>query len=105
MRITFALILLVAASFACYAQDNSEPSELNSVEGQITSVDWVGSVISVNGITISVPATATIYKGEDVIGLDEVNAADPAVVTYYDDPPGQHKAVNITIQYSGDWAV
>ena len=106
MRIVSILAILVILSAPCYSQDNSENRALSTVEGGVTSVDWVGAVISVNNnIMISVPSNTVIYKGEDQISLSDVNMGDPVTVTYYDDPPGVHKAFRIIVQYNGDFAV
>jgi len=75
------------------------------LEGTITSVDWVGSVMSVNNIRINVPSDIKIYKGNELIPLEDLKTGDSVTVTYYDDPPGVHNAASVTVQYSGDWAV
>ena len=106
MRILYVLMLLLILSIPCYSQDNSGNPPVSTIDGSVTSVDWVGAVISVNNnILISVPPDTVIYKGEDSISLTEVNEGDPVTVTYYDDPDGAHKALRIIVQYNGDFAV
>jgi hypothetical protein len=104
-RLSFLLAALTILTASSYAQDGSESHAVQVAEGSVSSVDWVGAVITVNDMMIYVPPGTAIHKGGDSIGLDEINLGDPVTVTYYDDSSGAHRAVNIIIQYSGDFAV
>ncbi|MFA6321737.1 MAG: hypothetical protein WCY36_07790 [Candidatus Omnitrophota bacterium] len=101
-KILLVLALLVLSGTLCYSQDGGEHK---TTEGTVSSVDWVGSVIIVNDISISVPSGMSIRKGDDTIGLDDVNIGDPVVVTYYTDSSGNNRAVNVLVQYNGEFAV
>ena len=106
IRIVVILAILMGLSVSSYSQDNSGSRAFNTIEGGITSVDWVGAVISVNNnIMIYVPSDTVIYKGDDRIGLNDVNIGDPVTVTYCNDPSGAHIAVRIVVQYNGDFAI
>jgi hypothetical protein len=98
-------VILIILSVACYAKDGPGNYKTQVMDGNISSIDWVGSVIAVNNMMIFVPPGARIYKGSDSIGLSAINMGDPVTVTYYNDPAGVHTAVNIVVQYSGDFAV
>ena len=103
-KILFILIaLLTCLTFSAYCQNNPGNHQMQTVQGTVTSLDWVGSLIVVNGIALSVPPDANIYKGNDQIDLIEINENDQVAVTYYDDPPGVHNAATIVVQYTGDW--
>lgn len=101
-KLIFALAVLMLFCAPCYSQDGQERKE---VQGSVGSVDWVGSVIMVNDVSILIPPGMSIRKGGDTIGLDDVNIGDPVVVTYYTDPSGANRAVNVVVQYNGDFAV
>ena len=104
MRIVYCLLAIFFLSVPSFAQDSSEGNAMKVIDGTITSVDWVGSVMVVNGIRMTVSSDVKIYKGSDLIALEDLKPGDGIAVTYYDDPPGTHNAVSITVQYSGDWA-
>ena len=105
-KIAFILItLLICAALPAYCQNNPGNHEMQTLQGNVTSLDWVGSLIAVNGIAFSVPTDANIYKGNDQIDLIEINENDQVTVTYYDDPPGVHNAATIVVQYTGDWDI
>ena len=105
MRILSIFIALIIFSVSAYCQDNSTSHVMHAIEGNITSLDWVGSTIAVNGITLSVPPNADIHKGANQIGLDAIHIGDLVTVTYYDESPGSHKAVTIEAQCNGDCPV
>ncbi len=104
-RLFFALVLLTISCVSVCAQEDADVRQMHTIEGNISSVDWVGSVISVNNIVMSVSPDIQIRKGSDTIGLDDVNMGDPVVVTYYIDSSGANRVVNMSVQYSGDFAV
>ncbi len=105
MKILSVFTVLIILSLPSYAQDSSASRQTQVLEGNISSVDWVGALITVNNAIIYVPLETIIYKGDTPIGLDDINMGDAVTVTYYDDPPGIHKAVSIVVQYNGDFAV
>jgi len=105
MRISaIVAVMMVLAAQACF-QDGPKVYAAESAEGTVSSVDWVGSVIVVDDVRYAVPQDAAIYKGEDAIGLSDINVGDRVTVSYYDDPAGVRKAALITVEYSGDFPV
>ena len=98
-------MLLMCLTLPAYCQNNSEKHATQTIEGVVTSLDWVGAMIVVNGITVSVPSNADIHKGLNRIGLNAIHVRDSVRVTYYDVPSGLHKAVTIEVQCSGDCPV
>ena len=101
--LTLAALLIL--SVPGYCQDNSGNHATKTIEGTISSLDWVGSTIAVNGIMLYVPSNADIHKGANQIGLDAIHIGDPVTVMYYDESPGVHKAVAIEVQCNGDCPV
>ena len=97
------LTLLMCFTLPAYCQNNLGNHTMQTIQGAVTSLDWVGSLMVVNGIAFSVPTDVNIYKGNDQIDLIEINENDQVTVTYYDDPPGVHNAATIVVQYTGDW--
>ena len=98
------IILLLCLTLPVYCQNNSGNHTMRTTEGNVTSLDWVGSTISVNGIKFSVSSNTDMHKGEDPIGLDSMNVGDSVTVTYYDEPSGIHKTVRIAVRCNGDCA-
>ena len=105
-RILLVLVILfICSTLPAYCQNNFGNRTMQTIQGTITSLDWVGSMIVVNGFALSVSTNANIYKGNEQIDLIEINKNDQVTVTYYDDPPGVHNATTIVVQYTGSWDV
>lgn len=98
------MILLTCLTIPVYCQDNSGNDTTHTIDGTVTSLDWVGSMIAVNGMTLST-SNAKIHKGGNQIGLNAIHVGDGAMVTYYDEPSGIHRAVTIAVQCNGDCPV
>ena len=105
MRILSLFIALTIFSVPGYCQDNSTSHTMRTIEGNITSLDWVGSTIAVNGITLSVPPNVDMHKGANQIGLDAIHIGDLVTVTYYDESPGSYRVVTVEVQCNGDCPV
>jgi len=105
IKIFLVFMMLIFLVAPAYSQDSSQARNYQTADGTVTSFDWVGSLISINDARFSVSSDVKVYKGDDSIGVDDINVGDQVTVTYYDDPPGVHKIVTIVVQYSGDWAV
>lgn len=99
------MTLLTCLTLPVYCQGNLGNHTMQTMQGAVTSLDWVGSLLVVDGIAFSVPTDANIYKGNDQIDLIEINENDQVTVTYYDDPPGVHNAATIIVQYTGNWDI
>ena len=98
------VMLLMCLTIPAYCQDNAGNHTMHTIEGTVTSLDWVGSMIGVNGVMLSA-SNANMHKGETQIGLSAVHVGDGVTATYYDEPSGSHKAVTIAIQCNGDCPV
>ena len=99
------LTLLMCLVIPVYCQNNPGNYSMQTMQGAVTSLDWVGSMIVIGGTAFNVPIDADIYKGNDKIDLIEINENDQITITYYDDPPGVHNAATIVVQYTGDWDI
>ena len=99
------LTLLTCLILPGYCQNNPENHSMQTMQGTVTSLDWVGSMMVVGGTAFSVPTDVNIYKGNEQIDLIEINENEQVTVTYYDDPPGVHNAATIVVQYTGDWDI
>lgn len=102
-------ILFIAAmifvSGLCYCDDGGTAREIRTARGIVTSRDWVKSIIVVNYIRFFVPSDAKVYKGNSTIGFTGINLSDPVVLKYYQDSSGGYRAVEITVEYYGDFPV
>ncbi len=88
----FLSLVFLCALFAaplCQCQEGG----VLTVEGEITSVDWVGGVIVVrwlqeeptigyDEIALQVPGDLKIMKGTDTISLEDLNQFDRVAVQY-----------------------
>lgn len=106
MAIAFVvcLVWLASASPGLSAVLADAP-EIRSARGIVTSRDWVGSTITVNYIRFHVPAGIKVYKGSTTVGFTAININDPVIVKYYQDSSGAYNAVEITVEYGGDFPV
>ncbi|MFA6609661.1 MAG: hypothetical protein WCT15_02300, partial [Candidatus Omnitrophota bacterium] len=79
-----------------------EVGRMEEIDGSVTSVDWVGSILVVNDVRLSVPDGAKFYKSNDTIELSDLGIGDQVVVRYIDKPSGDDTVVSCTVQYNGD---
>jgi hypothetical protein len=96
--------LVIAAALAginCRAEE-SEGQGVETAQGSVTAIDWVGSVITVEDTRFQVPSGIKVYKGDDQLGFSDVNKGDQVTVMYKKESPGILKAISITVEYSGD---
>lgn len=103
--ILFILIAITVFATPGLCQDSEGAGVIKVIEGTIVSIDWVGSVIVINDVRISVTSDTKIYKGEDAVSFSEIHDGDSARVRYYTDASGNLKAEIINVEYSGDFAV
>lgn len=103
------IILFVAAAIfmsgVCYCETGTDMRELRTARGIVTSRDFVKSIIVVNYIRFFVPSDVKVYKGNSTIGFSGINLNDPVFVKYYQDSSGAYRAVEITVEYSGDFPI
>ncbi len=97
--IVFALLALACMATFAYCQARAEERQISTVSGTLTKVDFVGSAIVVKTgdeqMALSVPDDATITKGTEKIGLEDLEDNDSVTIQYYSFSPGQYAVVNI----------
>lgn len=96
------MLMMAGVAMHCYSEDSPEASVTMTVQGSVTAMDWVGSVLAVNDIEFSVPSDVKVVKGSDKIGFSDINVGDSVAVTYSKEKDGSLKAVRIVVAYSGD---
>ena len=98
--IVFSIVLVIASmTILCYSEDNTGAM---TMQGKVTSMDWVGSVLVVSNTTFYVPSNVEVVKGSSKISFSEVNVADNVTVTYRKSKNGSLKVIKIVVAYSGD---
>lgn len=96
-----AAIVLMAVSY-CPAQD-AEGDRTGNMRGSVTSIDWVGSTMTVDDTKFSVSSDMEVYKGDDRVSFSDIEVGDQVVVRYRSGASGAPKAVSVTVDYSGDF--
>ena len=94
--IFIAAFILWGAGLSYCEGDNRE---LKTFHGNVTEIDWVGSLLTVEGvdeITFFVPSDVKIKKGAEDTSLSDIELNDSVLIKYYDDPSGTPKAIRIT---------
>ena len=102
-----AIILASLTSFtaAAYCDDYYDGPPLNTIDGTVSSVDVMGSKITIKGVnsaTFSVPINATIKQDLSDIKLSDIKSGDYVTIGYYDDASGKRQAQTITLEYRKD---
>ena len=100
--VVLAALLAIAGAAPCYCQNVEEMGRMEEIDGTVTSVDWVGSILVVNDVRLSVPDEAHLYKSNDTITLSDIEIGDQVVVKYIDKPTGDDLVISATVQYNGD---
>jgi hypothetical protein len=97
-------VMLISAGTVsrCYSQDGAEENAAMAMQGNVTAIDWVGSVITINDIEFFVPSDVVVRKGTDPAGFSDINVGDSATVTYSKEKDGSLKAVRVVVAYSGE---
>ena len=97
------IALMVYLSFPCAAQQVNE-GRLKSIQGNVKSIDWVGSTLVVSfidekgnprEITFLVPEDLKIARGNEEIGLADVEMGDILNVEYCEVSSGPFMAKSI----------
>lgn len=97
------MFMTAGAAIYCYSEDSPETNITLTMQGKVTSIDWVGSLLVVDDIEFSIPANAEVRKGTDVIGFPDINVGDNVTVTYSNEKDGTLKASRIVVAYSGEF--
>ncbi len=100
--VIFVLLLSIIWIIPCHCQDFEEGGRVETIDGVVTAVDWVGSILVVNDVYLSVPSEAKMYKSNDTIELSDIEIGDQVEATYHARPTGENTVVSVTVQYSGD---
>lgn len=102
--VLFLTVLLLSGSF-CRCASADEARQIRTIQGNVSSVDWVGSVIVINDIRLIVLPDTKIYKGNITIPFSDIRVNDAITVTYYRDSSGTFRAISIAVYYGGDFPV
>ena len=93
------MLMLTGAAVNCYSQGTG------TIQGNVTAMDWVGSVLTVDETVFFVASNVEVIKGSDNISFSDVDIGDSVVVTYSQERDGSLKAVRIVVVYSGDFPI
>ena len=96
------MFMMAGSAIHCYSEDSSEVNGTITVQGNVTAIDWVGSVLTVNDIIFSIPSNVKVVKGTENIGFPDIDVGDSVAVTYSKEKDGSLKAVRIVVTYSGE---
>ena len=99
--VIFAAVLILFAVGTCRSDDSSQ--NLKTFRGQVREIDWVGSLLTVDGgdiVTFYVPSGIKIRYGTDTASLEDLEQGDNVLIKYTDGPTGTPKAVSITLNKS-----
>ena len=98
MIIIALLAVALMVTFA-YGQEKTVNSQISTVNGTLTNVDFVGSNIVVKTsneqMTFSVPKDAIITRGMEKLGIEDLEETDSVTIQYYSLSPGQYSVVSI----------
>jgi len=103
--ILFAIgVAIVVTGLAgyCYSEDVEDTGKIKTAQGKVTAMDWVGSVITVEGVEFFVPSDVAVKKGLENMSFSAVNVGDNVSITYSKKQDGSLKAVKINVSYSGE---
>jgi len=87
------------AATHCYSENNFK------AQGNVTAIDWVGSVVTVEDTEFFIPSNVEVIKGSDKVGFSDIDVGDSVTVTYSKEKDGLLKAIRIVIAYSGDFPI
>lgn len=99
------MLIIAGAAIHCYSEDSSEENRTITMQGNVTVIDWVGSVLTVNDTEFSIPSNAEVKKGIDKIDFSDINVGDSVRVTYSKEKDGTLKVSRVVVAYSGDLPV
>ena len=99
------MLMITGTAMHCYSEDSSEANRTKTAQGDVTDIDWVGSILTVDDTAFSVASDAKVIKGSDEISFSEINVGDRVKVAYIREKDGSLKAVRIVVVYSGDFPI
>ncbi|MDD5432379.1 MAG: hypothetical protein PHO70_05270 [Candidatus Omnitrophica bacterium] len=85
-----------------FCQEKTEEREriIKTYSGQVTNVDWTGSLISVRSSdekTFQVPSDVKIREQTEYISLSDIEIDDNVEISYYENSSGEAVAVSIVL--------
>lgn len=99
------MVMMTGADIDCYSEDGSEVIGPMTMQGNVTAIDWVGSVLTVNDTEFSVPSNMEVRKGAEKTTFSDIDIGDSVTVTYIKDKDGSLKATKVVIAYSGEMPI
>ena len=96
--ILVAVMISLSGSMSCCADSNPD---LKTFRGTVQEIDWVGSLLTVEGVdevTFYVPPGTKIINGIETISLSSIEQSDVVLIKYYDDQSGRSTAVRISVE-------
>lgn len=101
------LLSAVAWDAPVYCEDEVTGHKILILKGNVSSVDWVKSMIVVkwfdrsdfrfDEVALYTERNTKITKKGSSIGLGDLNTGDRVIVEFYNDSPNPLKAVSITV--------
>lgn len=106
--VIFIIILIgLSAAVSGRCEDRPDLSEIKTVEGRISDIDWAGSKIAVKWFnqedstfyetSMIVLDEAEMTKGTDKISFSGLEIADNVTARYYEDRDGNATLVNLNV--------
>lgn len=95
--------MIAGTAVQSYSEDSLEAGRAMIMQGEVTAMDWVGSVLMVDEIEFSIPSDVKVVKGTDEVSFSDVELGDNVTVTYVREKDGSLRAVRIAVIYTGDF--
>ncbi|MDD5173295.1 MAG: hypothetical protein PHV48_00490 [Candidatus Omnitrophica bacterium] len=99
------MLMMAGTAMHSYSEDSSGENRTMTMQGNVTAIDWVGSVLTVNDMVFFVPSNVKVVKGTDRINFSAINTGDSVKVTYSREKDGSLRVSDIIVAYSGSFPV
>lgn len=96
--VSFITVLSLGVNFFCGAD---QLQESRTFIGTVLETDWVGSVMTVEGVegmTFSIGPETKVMQGTEPASFADIEQGDYVAVKYYEDPSGDARAVRVDIE-------
>ncbi|MBM3245087.1 MAG: hypothetical protein FJZ15_04760 [Candidatus Omnitrophica bacterium] len=98
--VTIAPVSIMSSAFCQSELEQAmEKLKIRTIHANATSVDWVSSTLLVDyggdQLLFSVSSDTRIMRGQEQIGLSDIDIADPLVIKYYDSESEPYQAISI----------
>lgn len=97
--IIFSLAMIFLCAGSAYSEDQT--SELRTFIGTVLEADWVGSMMTVEGVenvTFFIGPETEVIQGMESASFADIEQGDYVAVKYYEDPSGNPRAVKVDIE-------